>query len=63
MREIEMRHRVYPRLVSTGKMSACKAERAIAAISAVAETLESAEFWVTSWRPVTCARSRQATAQ
>ena len=25
--------------------------------------LESAEFWVTSWRPVTCARSRQATAQ
>ena len=25
--------------------------------------LESAEFWVTSWRPVTCARSRQATAR
>ncbi len=25
--------------------------------------LESAEFWVTSWRPVTFARSRQATAQ
>ena len=27
------------------------------------EYLESAEFWVTSWRPVTFARSRQATAQ
>ncbi len=29
----------------------------------ITESLESAEFWVTSWRPVTCARSRQATAQ